>query len=121
MAKIILVVDDDEMNLKMAEFILKQANYEVVKVTSGMEALLYLRDRDADLVLLDIEMPIMSGLKTYEIMKENKYLAGIPTMFLTASVDSDVVLEAGKLGAKDYVVKPFLAQELLKRVENALY
>ena len=120
MAKKILVVDDDEMNLKMAEFILKQGGYEVQKVNSGMEALIFLRDSYADLVLLDIEMPVMNGIKTYEIMKDNKEMANIPTIFLTASVDSDVVLEAGKLGAADYVVKPFLPQELLKRVEKAI-
>lgn len=121
MAKRILVVDDDVMNLKMAEFILKQESYVVDKVESGMECLLYLREEHPDLILLDIEMPVMSGIKTLEVIKENEDMADIPVIFLTASADSDVVLEAGKLGAVDYVTKPFLPQELLKRVEKVLW
>lgn len=116
MAKKILVVDDDVMNLRMAEFILKKEDYEVCKVESGMECLLFLRDEPVDLVLLDIEMPIMSGLKTFEIIRENEEMQNIPVIFLTASVDSDNVMEAIKLGAAGYVTKPFLPEELVKRV-----
>ena len=120
MAKKILVVDDDVMNLRMAEFILAQKDYEVSKAESGMECLLYLRDNHPDLILLDIEMPIMSGMKTFEIIRDNAPLVDIPVIFLTASADSENVLEAGKLGAVGYVVKPFMPQELIKRVEKAL-
>lgn len=120
MGKRVLVVDDDAMNLKMAEFILKQNDYEVYKAESGMECLLFLKDNKVDLILLDVEMPIMSGIKTLEIIKDNKEMADIPVIFLTASADSDTVLEAGKLGAVDYVTKPFMPQELLKRVEKTI-
>lgn len=120
MGKRILVVDDNEMNLKMAEFILKLQGYEVDKVESGMDCLNFLKEEKVDLVLLDVEMPIMNGIKTLEVMKEDKELADIPVIFLTASADSDIVLEAGKLGAVDYVTKPFMPQELVKRVAKAL-
>ncbi|MBO5373326.1 MAG: response regulator [Lachnospiraceae bacterium] len=120
MSKKILVVDDDVMNLRMAEFILKQGNYEVCKAESGMECLLFLKEEKVDLILLDIEMPIMSGLKTFEIIKDNEDLAEIPVIFLTASADSDSVMEAGKLGAVGYVTKPFLPQDLMERVGKAL-
>jgi len=121
MSKRILVVDDDEMNLRMAEFILKQDGYQVHKAASGMEALLFLRDETVDLVLLDVEMPIMSGIQTLEIMKSNRELSNIPVIFLTAAADSDTVIEAGKLGAKDYVTKPFIPQNLLERVDKVLF
>lgn len=120
MSKRVLVVDDDAMNLKMAEFILKQNDCEVFKADSGMEALLFLKDNKVDLILLDIEMPIMSGIKTLEVIKENKEMSNIPVIFLTASADSENVLEAGKLGAVDYVTKPFMPQELIKRVEKVI-
>ena len=120
MAKKILVVDDDAMNLKMAEFILVQGGYEVYKADSGMAGLLYLKDNRADLILLDIEMPIMSGMKTFEVIKDNAELADIPVIFLTASAEADTVMEAAKLGAAGYVTKPFLPQELLKRVESTV-
>ena len=118
--KKVLVVDDDEMNLKLAEFTLRKEGYEVEKVTSGMEALLYLRDNSADLVLLDIEMPVMNGIKTYEIMKENKEMMSIPTIFLTASMDSEDVATAQNMGAANYIVKPFLPPKLLEAVGKVI-
>lgn len=120
MSKRILVVDDDAMNLKMAEFILKQKNYEVVKANSGMNCLATLLNEQVDLILLDIEMPVMNGMVTLERIKSNPDYQKIPVMFLTASADMDSVKEACKLGAIDYVKKPFLPQDLLGRVEKVI-
>lgn len=120
MSKKILVVDDDEMNLKMAEFILKQGGYEVHEAQSGMEALLFLKDEPVDLILLDVEMPIMSGIQTMEVLKSNEELKNIRVIMLTASADSATVVEAGKLGADDYVIKPFMPKDLLDRVYKVL-
>ena len=119
-SKLILVVDDDAMNLRMAEFILEREGYIVCKVESGMECLSYLKDNRPDLILLDIEMPIMSGIKTLEIIRENPELAKIPVMFLTAAADAETVMEAGNLGVIDYVKKPFLPEELSARVKRAV-
>ena len=118
--QLILVVDDDPMNLRMAEFILEREGYIVCKVESGMECLNYLKDNKPDLILLDIEMPVMNGIKTLEIIKENPELAEIPVMFLTAAADVGTVVEAGNLGVVDYIKKPFLPEELTKRVKVAL-
>lgn len=120
MSKKILVVDDDEMNLRMAEFILKQNDYYVRKVDSGIKCLNVLREEEIDLVLLDIEMPIMNGLKTLETMREKKQYDNIPVIFLTAVADTDSVVEAGRLGVVDYVKKPFMPQDLLERVKKAI-
>lgn len=119
MSKKILVVDDDQMNLRMAEFILKQRGYQVYKAESGMEGLLFLKDEKVDLVLLDIEMPIMNGIQTLEIMQANMELRDIPVIMLTAA-DSDTVHEAQKKGAKDWVSKPFVPQNLQDSVEKVL-
>jgi len=118
--KTILVVDDDEMNLRMAEFILQQEGYRIFKAESGMECLNYLKDNRPDLILLDIEMPVMNGIKTLEIIKENPDFDEIPVMFLTAAADVETVVEAGVLGVVDYIKKPFFPDELVKRVKNAL-
>ena len=120
MGRKILVVDDDGMNLRMAEFILTQAGYEVYKEQSGMECLLFLKDEKVDLILLDVEMPIMSGIQTFEIIKGNDELSDISVIFLTAAADEATVIEAVKLGATDYVTKPFMPQGLLERVDKAL-
>ncbi len=118
MSKKLLVVDDDQMNLKMAEFILKQGDYAVYTVESGIDCLNFLKEDKPDLILLDVEMPVMNGIKTLEHIREKEETADIPVVFLTASADSDTVVEAGRLGVVDYVKKPFLPQELLKRVEK---
>lgn len=118
--KTILVVDDDEMILKMAEFILQQEGYEVVKCLSGMSCLEYLKHGKADLILLDVEMPIMTGLQTLEILRANEDFVNIPVMFFTASADVETVAAACSLGAVEYVVKPFMPQDLADRVKKIL-
>lgn len=120
MLKTVWVVDDDVMNLRMAEFILSQERYEVEKMESGFECLRLLKKKIPDLILLDVQMPLMNGIKTLEAIRADRETKDIPVVFLTASADTDTVVEAGRLGVVDYVVKPFMPQELLKRVEKAL-
>lgn len=113
MEKCILVVDDDEMNLKRTKIIL-QRHYDLLFAESGEEALDLLRIEKIDMVLLDIEMPNMNGIETFEHMREEQI--DIPVIFLTASGDEDNVLDALSMGAVNYLKKPFIPQELLKRV-----
>lgn len=122
MAKRILIVDDDTMNLKMAEFILNKGagDYEIDKVESGVECLQLLWDKEYDLVLLDIEMPGKNGIQTLEEIRNIKKLENLPVVFLTASADVDTVTMANQLGVVDYIKKPFMPQELLERVEAIL-
>lgn len=120
MSRRILVVDDDAMNLRMAEFILKQKEYEVLKADSGMKCLDILKSGKVDLVLLDIEMPVMSGIETLEKIRADKEFAKLPVMFLSASADDDTLEEADKLGAVDYVKKPFMPQDLQARVAKVM-
>lgn len=114
MSKCIMVVDDDTMNLKMADFILKQYGYETVLASSGQDALDKLKISKVDLILLDIEMPEMNGLETFKYLMLD-YIE-IPVMFLTASENPENEMEAVGLGAADYVKKPFMPQDLLCRV-----
>jgi DNA-binding response OmpR family regulator len=111
--KRILVVDDDTMSLVRTRRILERT-YDVLLADSGEQALDKLKSEPVDLILLDIEMPKMSGLKTFERMKE--YPVDAPVIFLTASGDVGDVVSAIQMGAVNYLKKPFLPQELLKRV-----
>lgn len=113
MRKRILVVDDDSMNLVRTKMILGK-EYDVLLATSGMEALNKLRYETVDLVLLDIEMPGMNGMETFERIKSSD--VEVPVIFLTASGLEDDVVNAIKLGAVNYLKKPFQPQELMKRV-----
>lgn len=117
MRKRILVVDDDTMNLVRTKMILGE-EYDVLLADSGMEALDKLKWETVDLVLLDIEMPKLNGIETFERMKE--FASDVPVIFLTASGLEDDVVSAIKLGAVNYLVKPFEPQELLKRVAQEI-
>ena len=115
MKKRILVVDDDNMNLARTRIILGK-EYDVVLADSGIEALAKLQNKKADMVLLDIDMPGMNGLETFERMK--KFAADIPVIFLTASGLKEDVQNALKLGAVNYLKKPYRPEELLKRISQ---
>lgn len=118
--KRILVVDDDEMNLKIARFVLEQKGYFVITATTGMECLTILNSKSVDLILLDVEMPIMNGIKTLEHIREHEEFTSIPVIFLTADETEDTVIEAGRLDAAGYVKKPYMPQDLLERVERII-
>lgn len=117
MKKHILVVDDDSLNLARTKIILAK-EYEVILAESGIDALLKLKSEPVDLVLLDIDMPGMNGIETFERMKALD--VNVPVIFLTASGLEADVHSAIKLGAVNYVKKPFRPQELMKRVAREL-
>ena len=115
MKKRILVVDDDSMNLARTQIILGK-EYDVLTAESGMDALMRLKDTKVDMVLLDIDMPEMNGIETFERMKG--FAPEIPVIFLTASGLEEDVVSAIKLGAVNYLKKPYHPQELLKRISQ---
>ncbi len=85
---------------------------------SGIEALAKLEEEQVDMVLLDIDMPEMNGIETFERMKQ--FAADVPVIFLTASGLEEDVHNAIEMGAVNYLKKPFRPQELLKRVSQEL-
>ena len=117
MKKKILVVDDDSMNLSRTKIILGK-DYDMLLANSGVEALVKLKNERIDLVLLDIDMPEMNGIETFERMKG--LATPVPVIFLTASGLEEDVVSAIKLGAANYLKKPYRPQELIKRVTQEL-
>lgn len=118
----IMVVDDDDMNLKMAEFILKkELDAEVIVAGSGYTCIELLQQRaNPELILLDIQMPRMDGIKTLETIRAREEWKNIPVIFLTASADKNTVIRAGRLKVDDYIKKPFLPDDLVARVNKVL-
>ncbi len=116
----ILVVDDDNMNLRMAELILIKHGYEVIKVESGIKCLEYLQQEWVDLILLDVHMPQMSGFEVLQQLKANIKWGEIPVIFLTADNDKKVEIRGLKEGAYDFITKPFIAEIMLQRVRTAI-
>lgn len=114
----ILVVDDDITQLKIINRLLSRENYNVSLAGSGAEAIAMIQNGLLpDLMLLDITMPDMDGYHTYQTIKETH---NIPTIFLTAVEDSKSELTGLKLGAIDYITKPFELEILLARIKNHL-
>lgn len=113
----ILVVDDDPAQVKVIEMTLRSANYQPVTATNGEDGLKMFRLHQPDLVVLDVMMPDMDGWETcYRI----RQISTAPIIFLTGRQTIDDKVSGLKLGADDYLVKPFLPDELLARVETVL-
>ncbi|MBO5373325.1 MAG: response regulator [Lachnospiraceae bacterium] len=115
----ILVVDDDAMNLRIAEKILKSI-YKVDCVTSGQEALEYLENNIPNLVLLDIHMPQMDGFAVLEQIRQREKLKSIPVVFLTADNDREVEIRGFREGALEFITKPFVADIMIQRIKRIL-
>jgi two-component system KDP operon response regulator KdpE len=113
----ILVVDDDPAQVKVIEMALHEANYRTVSATNGEDGVKVFRQHQPDLVVLDVMMPGMDGWETcYRI----RQISTVPIIFLTARQTTDDKVSGFKLGADDYLIKPFLPDELLARVETVL-
>jgi two-component system sensor histidine kinase/response regulator len=117
----VLVVDDNLKNIQVIGNILKENNYSVGYATDGKQALEILaKKNDFDLVLLDIDMPVMNGFDTCKALRADAKLSEIPVIFLTAFADEDMIVEGFDAGAQDYITKPFSSRELLSRVKTHL-
>lgn len=117
----ILAVDDIEDNVFLLKIILESLGHHVIPAYSGKEALATVDKEPVDLILLDIMMPVMSGLEVAKRLKKNKKTRHIPIIMLTAK-KSDVndVVEGLNAGAEEYLVKPFKEPELVARVSSML-
>lgn len=114
----ILVVDDEEMSIKLIEMQLLKHNHEVLTSTDGREAVDIIKNELPDLVISDIMMPFMSGLELLEIIKaENKK---IPVILISALDDVEVVQTAIGMGADDFIIKPVKMDELALRIHRVM-
>jgi putative two-component system response regulator len=116
----VLIVDDVVDNIQIAMNILREENYNLTFALSGEEALTLVDTTQFDIILLDIMMPNMDGYSVCQEIKKDESLKDIPVIFLTAKTDIDAISKGFSLGASDYIVKPFHAEELLSRVRTHL-
>jgi putative two-component system response regulator len=115
--KKILICDDSILILAAARLSLS-ATYEVIEVNSPLKLFEKLETLIPDLLLLDVEMPIMNGYQVLKKLKENPKTNGIPVIFLTGRSDESSELEGLALGAVDYIIKPFSQPILIRRIET---
>ncbi len=114
----ILVADDEPDNVYLISKILRKNNYSVVTASNGSEAMKVAIKENPDLILLDINMPVINGIKAAELMKKNKRLKRIPIIFLSGNDTSDDIVKGFKAGGVDYVLKPFNISELIARIST---
>jgi CheY-like chemotaxis protein len=121
MEPFILYIDDERPTLDLIAQALKLVGYNVTGVTSGKQGLTLMRERKPDLVLLDLMMPQMSGWDVYQAMKNEKELADIPVIIITARVPpQDYILIEGLPPVNDYITKPFDVKRLIRAVQQLL-
>ena len=116
----ILLADDSSTVRTIARMELDSAGYAVIEAADGEQALAAAIEHLPDVILLDIEMPVMDGYETVVALKADPRTADIPVVFLTGRTDAADVVRALKLGGHDYVRKPPEPAELLARVRAAL-
>lgn len=120
MAMKILIVEDDEDIAELVAFNLERQGWETAMAQDGAAGLERIRSTCPDLVILDIMLPSMDGLDIYRAMKASPITDKIPVLFLTARAQLEDRLTGLKLGADDYMTKPFSPKELVLRVRNIL-
>jgi two-component system, sensor histidine kinase and response regulator len=116
----ILVVDDNPGNLGVLFDYLDSAGFKVLLVQSGQNALKQAERKQPDIILLDIIMPQMDGFETCQRLKENPATRDIPVIFMTALSDTENKVKGFRLGAVDYITKPFQQEEVSAQVHTHL-
>ncbi|HXU11493.1 MAG TPA: response regulator [Candidatus Binatia bacterium] len=117
---LILVVEDNPMNLKLVRDILKQSGYRVAESTTGEEALDALKFIRPDLILMDIQLPGMDGLRAARLLKDNPETCNIPVIALTAHVMKGDEVRAKEAGCAGYIPKPIQPGELTRQIATFL-
>ncbi len=115
--KSILVIDDDQRMLKLAEAFLGIEGFDVITAADGVSGMKLLRESKVDLVLLDVMMP---GLDGYQVLQLIRECSSVPVIMVTGITDKDSIKRFLDLGADDYVTKPFNKGELIARIRSKL-
>ena len=116
----ILCVDDEDFNLDLLEALLRPHGYETMTALNGREALAVLAEKPVDLVLLDINMPVMNGHELCKKIKSDPQLSHIPVIMITSLDSKENKIKGMEAGAEEFLSKPFDQAEMLLRVGNIL-
>jgi two-component system cell cycle response regulator len=119
-SKVVLVVDDDESVLSFLSFSLRGDGFTVLESKNAEHALLLLKTRTPDLILLDIMLPNMDGFAMCKTLRQDPNTAAVPVLFITAYADPSSLEKAQLAGAQGLIEKPIMYSELLVQVLEAL-
>ncbi len=119
-AKTVLVVEDNELNMKLFHDLLEAHGYNILQTKDGMDALRIAREHKPDLILMDIQLPEVSGLEVTKWIKEDEDLKSIPVIAVTAFAmkgDEEKIREGG---CEAYIAKPISVTNFLETVQKFL-
>lgn len=120
MSKTILIVEDNELNMKLFNDLLEAHGYATLQTRDGMEALKIAREKVPDLIVMDIQLPEVSGLEVTKWLKEDERLKAIPVIAVTAFAmkgDEEKIREGG---CEDYIAKPISVMKFIETVQKHL-
>ncbi|HLR43316.1 MAG TPA: response regulator transcription factor [Pseudogracilibacillus sp.] len=113
----VLIIDDEQRMLDLIALYLRPYDYDITKAQGALEALAYVETSPFDIILLDIMMPDMDG---WEFCEAVRHFSDVPIIMVTARDQSEDIVKGLKMGADDYITKPFYEAELLARMEALL-
>ncbi len=113
----ILICEDEEILLTALQFRLGKQGFATLIAKDGKQALQLIQDEKPDLVVADVMMPYVNGLELIDFVR-NDYKNDVPIVVISALEDDEVVLEAFRLGATDFIAKPFKPMELVLRIRK---
>ena len=114
----VLIVDDDPLIISQVGEVLQSAGFSFIHASNGVEGLRQLTQGDPGLVILDINMPELDGMQTCRMIRANEKFRDLPILMLTSRGDITHMMEARRVGANDYLVKPVDRTNLLGKVER---
>lgn len=114
-ASCVVIADDSASDLRLLTAFLAKAGFEVLAFNGGADALAAVAARGPDLVMLDVQMPDMSGLEVCRQLKADETLRAIPVIFISAGADAQEILDGFHAGGVDYITKPYCAAEAVAR------
>lgn len=119
MKKILIVEDEQDVRLNLQD-LLESESYQVITANDGLDGFAKAIEEKPDLIISDIKMPRMDGYEFYKQLQQNSNTINIPFIFLSARVEMSDLREGMKLGADDYLTKPFKIEEVIAAVETRL-
>ena len=120
MSKLILAVEDQEDNMQILRDLLTSAGYQIIEAENGKDALAAVTKRRPDLILMDIQIPIIDGYEVTRRIKANPALRSIPIIAVTSHAIGGGEEKARAAGCDDFVAKPFSPRQLLAKIKEYL-
>jgi len=118
--KTILIVDDVEENIAILERQLKSQGFTILSATEGPKGIHMLKEQHIDLVLLDINMPVIDGITLLGYIKEDKSLSHVAVLMVTADDNVKTALQCLKKGACGYITKPYSMEQIKQQIQHCI-